>query len=265
MLTGLAQINLELTSRCDKSCFFCGHQDPKIHTSLRYGDMAPALLERLASELQGVPVVQFHRDGEPLLYHKLAHALNLFEGAHRSLVTNGRTLADRADDILDRCESVCLSAFKGDPEAERQDAQLRQFLLRRGRRPLPRVAVKVVGTIEHARVDQWKAWGLPVLWRRIHLKDHSRGYRYGDPPQPEHGICLDLLHKPSIDWQGRVFVCNRLDPVNRGYLGQMNETTTFAAIWEGALRASWLHKHTLGRRNEVPLCKGCEFYGVPAA
>ena len=61
-LNGLSQVNIELTSRCEKSCHFCGHQDPEINKSLEYGDMDIGLLRKIHAELPGGIIVQFRSE-----------------------------------------------------------------------------------------------------------------------------------------------------------------------------------------------------------
>lgn len=97
-LSGLAQINLELSSRCDKHnlCAFCGHQDSAINAGLVYGDIDFDLLSDIRQQLDTGVVIQFHRDGDPLVYPRLRDALDLFGGFTTNLVTHGEMLAARA-------------------------------------------------------------------------------------------------------------------------------------------------------------------------
>ena len=81
---------------------------------------------------------------------------------------------------------------------------------------------------------------------------------------PEHGICLDLLTHPSVAWDGRVYLCNRLDTTDRGLLGHL-DTATLEEIWNGPLRQSYVQAHLQGQRTAVPPCSDCEYYGVPTA
>lgn len=268
----LTQINVELTARCDKACAFCGHQRVDINPAIATaGDMPLVRVGAIANELFHLAarplVVQFHRDGEPLVYPKLADALGFFdaEGFIRSLVTNGKQLATRAGDLIGRCEAITVSAFNGDPDADAQDLALAAFLDARDAAgaTLPRVHVKIVGSAPHDRLDYWqRKLQLPVLWRRIHLPEASRRYRAGDPPRPEHGICLDLLHHPSIAWNGDVFVCNRLDPAHRGRLGNLDEAT-LGELLARPFRRQLIAAHVRGDRALGP-CVDCDYYGLPA-
>ena len=266
MLHGLSQINLELTSRCDKHtlCAFCGHQDPAVFPTLKFGDMTDTLLNRLSTDLSGLGrslVVQFHRDGDPLASPHLRAALSYFSFHIRSIVTHGERLAERANELIDNCESVCVSIFRGDPDRDLQLTALRGFLDAKGDR-LPRVFVKVVGDMSDDELRPYTDLSLPVLRRAIHSPMGNAKYAHRVPTMPEHGLCLDLLHHPSIAWDGRVYLCNRLDTKDAGLIGNLNEES-LDAIWNGKLRADYIQKHLEGRRAEVPPCKDCRYYGVP--
>src|SRR3990167_9411740 len=101
MLNGLSTINIELTSKCDKSCSFCGHQNPAINKNLVYGDMDFDLLVRISCEIPLGIVGQFHRDGEALIYPRLGDALRIFDRTIRNIVTNGKKLVEKADEIIE--------------------------------------------------------------------------------------------------------------------------------------------------------------------
>lgn len=268
MLNGLTQINIELTSRCDKHtlCAFCGHQDPQIFPTLKFGDISDSLLTSLYEELEPLGktvVVQFHRDGDPLAYDRLMGALYVFNANIRSIVTHGEQLAKKANEIIGNAEALCVSIFRGDPDREIQLASLREFLMIKGDR-LPRVLLKVVGDMSDDELLAYLSLGLPIMRRLIHVPINNSRYAHRAPTMPEHGLCLDLLHHPSIAWDGRVYLCNRLDVADKGLIGNLNEES-LDSIWNGKLRASYIQAHIEGRRADVPPCKDCLFYGVPSA
>lgn len=260
----ISQINIELSSRCDKACYFCGHQNPKINPAPQ-GDIELKVLASIAEELPEGCVVQFHRDGEPLVYPFLREALALFEGHVRSVVTNGKKLRAWTDALAQNCESVCISAFKGDPDGSEQDGELVEFVEQLSRRDSPcQVLVKVVGGIEEYRRKLWESLVIPVIERRLHIPQASRRYRDGAPTRPEHGICADLLHHPSVSWTGDVFICNRLDPARKGLIGNV-QNETLEDILGGERRRSYIELHARGRRDACDPCAGCEYWGVPNA
>src|SRR3990167_5100284 len=223
MLNGLSQINIELSSRCDKRnlCGFCGHQDDKINPNKK-GIMDWTLLTEIAWQIPRGIVVQFHRDGEPTAYPNLKAALMLFEREITSIVTHGENLIKKADEIIGNCTSLTVSAFNGDPDMEWQLENIKEFLRLKGDRP-PMVNIKIVGFMPLERERIYASLGIPIIRRLLHVPDGNYKYVRRNPTVPEHGICLDFLHHPSIDWKGRLFVCNRLDPSNAGLLRDLNE------------------------------------------
>lgn len=262
-LSGLAQINLELSSRCDKStlCAFCGHQDSTIHPMLTYGDMDFSLLESIRSQLSEGVTIQFHRDGEPTIYPRLLDALNLFTGFTTSIVTHGENLALRADDIVGRCTTLTVSVFRGDPDGPMQLRALREFLSIKGLRA-PMVLIKVVGDMSEAELQPYRDLGVRIIRRLIHVPTGNDRYAHRTPTVPEVGICLDFLHHPSVSWEGDVFICNRLDPNHGGYLGSLR-SENLDQMWNGDTRRRWLRAHQRGRRDLAsPLCKDCTFWGI---
>lgn len=261
-LSGLSQINLELSSRCNKTvlCAFCGHQDANINPGLVYGDIEFSLLERVRSQLTPGIVVQFHRDGEPTVYPRLRDALSLFSGFVTSVVTHGENLVRRANDLINLCTTLTVSVFRGDPDGPMQFEIVKEFLRLKGVQS-PMVLIKIVGDYPNS---PWEDLHVPIIRRLIHQPTGNTKYAHHAPTIPEVGICLDALHHPSIDWRGRVFLCNRLDPADANYLGSLREQS-LESIWNGERRRVWVLAHSQGRRDLASdLCKTCTFYGVPS-
>ena len=77
---GLANVNIELTNRCNKKCWMCGRR--KVEKDypelvLNYGDMDFELVARIADQLPPDIVVQLHNNGEGLLYPRFGEAASL--------------------------------------------------------------------------------------------------------------------------------------------------------------------------------------------
>ena len=262
MLSGLAQLNIELSSRCDKThlCPMCGHQDQAINP-IQYGEIDFALLTRIREQVSPGIVVSFHRDGEPTAYGRLRDALRLFHGFTISVVTHGLNLDTRADEIIDGCTTLTVSAFRSDADREDQLSALTAFLLRKGDRP-PLVQLKIVGDMSEAELAPYEALGVPILRRLIHVPISNSKYAHRHPTRPEVGVCLDALHRPTIDWRGDFYLCNRLDPARHGYLGSV-VTDSLDALWNGEARKRMLDAHKAGRRDLAnPLCAKCDYWGV---
>ena len=265
MLTGLSQLNIELSSRCDRQtlCGFCGHQDRKVNPNLGLGDMDFGLLSSIYNQIESPTVIGFHRDGDPLVYPQLSNALRLFEDFPTSIVTHGEALNRRADEIIDNCTTVTVSVIPKDPDRDIQLASIRGFLEKKGDRR-PQVQLKFVGVIDPASTARYEGLGVPIIGRRLHHKAGNWSYQREDPPVPEIRVCMEILGHPCVDWRGRVFACQRLAPNDEGLIGDLN-TQTLDEIWNGPVRAEMLRHHLAGRRDLAGgLCPQCKYWGYPA-
>lgn len=240
----------------------CGHQDPAVNP-ITYGDMDYGLLETIRQQVEPGIVVSFHRDGEPTVYPRLREALDLFAGFTLSLVTHGANLARRAEDIIGRCATVTVSVFRGDRDSLEQRTALAAFLALKGTRA-PQVQIKIVGDMSPQELAPYEALGCRIIQRLIHIPIDNSKYAHRTPTIPEVGICLDALHRPTIDWRGNFFLCNRLDPGEHLFLGS-TRTATLDALWNGPQRMAMLAHHKRGRRDLAnPLCATCTYWGVPS-
>ncbi len=256
---GLWVVNVELTSKCQKACWVCGRRkiEKDFPQLANWGDMDFALVESIAKQLPSDIVVQFHDNGEPLLYPRFKEAVKLFKRQIRCMDTNGKLIVQKADEIIGNLDTLTVSAFEKDECAEEQFYLLKQFLGIRGDRK-PRVVVRCLGDMD---LDRYKNLDCLVATRILHSPMGSHTYR-GKPTIPEIGICLDILGHMVIKQDGKVSMCVRFDPYEFGVLGNCNETS-LSEIWNGSHRRQCLRFHIEGKRDRLPLCKRCEFGGVP--
>lgn len=245
-------INIELTSRCNKSCSFCGRAKARKAGMLPLGDIEFDLIKHILTQFQG-QIVQFNKDGEPLLYERIYDIPSLCKGKVTNIVTNGKLLYERRRDIM-LFSSICVSVIEDDGE---QFDIIRKYVKHQGIKPL--LIIKFLGDYYN---PEFERMGLQVTRRTLHSPLHDSGYKKQMPNIPEVGICLELLLKPSIDWQGNFYICNRFDPEGSGIIGNVRDDS-IKDIWEGTLRKRYLLDHLSGLRGEVPLCKTCEFWGIP--
>lgn len=262
MLSGLAQLTVELTSRCDKThlCAMCGHQNPAINPH-PLGDMDYRLIEHIRAQVEPGITISLHRDGEPTSYPQLKEALDLFAGFTISMVTHGLNLRQRSADIIGRVSTCTISVFRGDPDNAAQLEAITGFLhCKQG--SAPHVQIKIVGDMSKEELAPYEALGVRIIRRLIHVPLANSKYAHRSPTIPEVGICLDALHRPTIDWRGRMSLCNRLDPQSDLYLGDVNHES-IDAIWNGPIRMKMIEAHKAGRRDlSNDLCKACTFWGV---
>ena len=259
-LYGLANINIELTSRCNKDCWMCGRRKvdreyPEI--AMQYGDMDFSLVEKIASQLPPNIVVQLHNNGEPLLYYRFKDAVKLFEKQITSIDTNGKLLLEKADEIVGCIDTMAISVFENDKEAEEQYEIIKQFLkLKQDRKPF--TILRINGNVD---IDKYKVFDLPMATRILHAPMGSFNYKKKNPTIPEIGICLDFLHHLAINRMGDVSICVRFDPKKLGVIGNAADQT-IEEIWNGPKRMEWLDLHKQGKRSDIPLCSYCHFWGV---
>jgi len=259
MMNGLCNVNIELTSRCNKSCWMCGRR--KIEHSRKYnvtyGDMAWELVEKIHEQLPYGITVQLHNNGEPLLYESLKAAIMLL-GTHRltSFNTNGLLLMERADDIIGNLDTMAISIIQDDQQANEQLDIIRRFMALKGDRK-PLVVFRCLGTVD---TGPYAEMGL-VAKRILHSPMGSFDYE-APVTLPETGVCLDLLHHLTIDRYGRVFPCVRFDPAAEGVIGDIHDET-LAEIWNGPKRQVRIQWHLNGSRIHLPVCKLCDYWGIP--
>jgi len=257
---GLTTVNVELTSMCNKNCWMCGRrkidrEHPDI--ALDYGDMDFELVKSIAKQLPPGIVVQFHNNGEPLLYPKVKEAIGLFARQIKCMDTNGKLIVQRADDIIENLDTLTVSTFENDQEGDQQYKLIEEFLkIKKDRKP--NVIIRCLGNVD---LDRYKKLGCIVAARILHSPMGSFQYKK-NPTVPETGICLDLLSHLVIRRDGKASICVRFDPYGLGLIGDCI-TTPLADIWNSPKRQQWLKCHIEGRRDKVPLCSYCEFWGVP--
>jgi hypothetical protein len=257
---GLYCIHLELTSRCNKNCWMCGRRKidkeyPEI--AMNYGDMDFEMVEKIAEQLPEGIVVQFHNNGEPLLYPRFGDAVKLFQNQIKCVDTNAKLIVEKADEIIDNLDTITISIIENDPEADEQYELVKNFLAIRGERK-PRMIYRCLGNVETTR---WAELEGTIATRILHNPLGSFKYKK-NPTVPEIGICLEILNHMAINRIGKVSVCVRFDPKGLGIIGDLS-STPLIDIWHGAQRKEWIKYHIEGKRDKIPLCSYCDYWGVP--
>lgn len=259
MFNSLCGIHVELSSRCNKSCWMCGRRKrEKGDTAVKYGDMDFKLVEQIANELPPDIVVQFHKDGESLLYPRFGEAVKLFNRQITSLTTNGKLLVEKAEEIIGVLDTLSISIVENDNEADEQYEILKKFLeMKGGKKPFTNA--KLVGEVNPERYEKL---GLLIVKRVLHDPRGSFKYQKSNPAIPEIGICWALLKYFVISREGKVSICVRFDPNGLGVIGDARKQS-LDEIWNSPIRKEIIEHHKTGNRSKVPLCKNCEFWGIP--
>jgi len=251
---------LELTSRCQKNCWMCGRRkiEKEFPSLAQWGDMPYEMVREISQQTPKGIVVQFHNNGEPLLYPMLGRALREFDSHIRCFNTNGKILLAKADEIINNLETLTVSVVEGDSEQEEQYEITREFiLLKRDRKPS--MVFRCLGHIEN--MGRWRELEGIVATRILHRPEGSFGYAK-PVTVPEVGICLDLLTHLAIDRYGNISLCVRFDPQGDLRLGNIKEITLEEA-WNSEKRRYYIARHIEQRRSELQGCQRCEYWGVP--
>jgi len=256
----LTTVNIELTNRCNKNCWMCGRR--KIESELpqiksNYGDMDYELVKIVAEQLPDNVIVQFHNNGEPLLYPRFKEAINLFDRQIRCLDTNGKLLLEKFDEIIDNLDTLTISTFEKDEETDEQYELISRFLKLKGHQK-PNVIIRCLGNVD---IEKYKQFNCIIATRILHSPMGSFKYTK-NPTIPEIGICLDFLSHITINKDGNVSICVRFDPGSLGVIGNLHDAR-LVDIWNSDLRREWLQYHVQGKRDKIPLCQMCEFWGIP--
>jgi hypothetical protein len=257
-MNGLSTINIELTSRCNKSCWMCGRRKiEREHPEIKWGDMPYEMVEEIARQIPPGIVVQFHNNGEPLLYPVLGCVLGLFRNNIRCFNTNAKILLEKANEIIGNLETLTISVIQDDPEGEEQYEIVREFIrVQAGRSP--RLIFRLLGRVDRGR---WEALPGTVVTRVLHAPEGSFGY-VKPVTVPEIGVCLDLLSHLAIDRFGNISLCVRFDPEGHLRIGNI-ATMTLEQAWYSAWREGYIQAHLAGLRKTLPGCKDCDYWGVP--
>ncbi|MDD5109266.1 MAG: radical SAM/SPASM domain-containing protein [Candidatus Omnitrophica bacterium] len=257
---GLSTVNIELTSVCNKNCWMCGRRKvdreyPEL--ALNYSDMKFDLVEDIAGQLPDGVVVQFHNNGEPLLYPRFGKAVSLFKRQIRCMDTNGKLLLEKAGEIINNLDTLTVSTFENDEDADEQYTLVRKFIKLKGKRK-PNIIIRCLGNVD---LKKYQKFNCIIATRILHSPMGSFNYKR-NPTVPEIGICLDFLNHLVIRSDGKVSICVRFDPKGLGVIGDCNKDRLID-IWNSPLRKKWINLHIKGKRKNIPLCNYCEFWGVP--
>ena len=260
---GLTTVNIELTNRCNKNCWMCGRRKIEAENPGKImfdKDIEMGLLERISAQLPPDIVVQFHNNGEPLMYEELPRALDLFKRQIRCFDTNGKLLVKRAADIIGRVDTVTVSTFERDEEWLEQFKILKEFIRLQGASS-PRIIIRCLGEIEEERLALYRETGCLLVSRILHSPDGSFKYTK-QTTIPEVGFCIEILNHMAINTNGEVSFCVRFDPERYGVIGDASKKD-LASIWNSPKRRDYIQAHIEGRRGELNLCGKCHYWGVP--
>lgn len=248
-----SELNLELTSRCQKYCWICN----RWRDGIEKGDISFDLLKIIEPQLNNNMIIHFHNNGEPLLYPYLKETFELFNRQIKHFDTNGIALLNRAPDIVE-ADIISVSIIENDPIGSSQLDTLHEYLSIKPHRQ--KVIARCVGNIDDDRMEYIKSLDIPIVKRILHHKSGRSNYTK-EVIKPEDFICRDFLNHPAIDYKGNFYICVKYDPNKEGVLGNLY-MNTIEELWYSEKRMKMLESH-IQNRNDIEFCKNCEYYGIP--
>lgn len=262
MFNGLVQVNIELTSRCNKSCWFCGRRErEKMYGDQNYGDIDFETLRIISNQLPIGTIIALHNNGEALLYPRLGEAISLFKnrGFHVYTVSNGKLLMERYGEIVNNLDQISISVIENDtPEEKELQYNILKRFVETKKDKSPFTVLRFVGNIKDE--EQYIKLGLPIVRRTIHLPKGSIGYR-NEPMKPEFLVCWDLMSRLAINRFGDISLCVRFDPDGDLVLGNV-KTSSLRAVWSHPKRLNIINNMIAGKR--IGFCgTKCQFWGIP--
>lgn len=258
---GLTTVNIELSSKCNKNCWMCGRRKidndyPEI--AMNYGNMEVDMLKKIVEQTPPGIICQFHSNGESLLHPNFGDMVRVFDKQIKCMNTNGKLIVDKYSEIINNLDTITISVIEKDPEGDEQFEIVKKFLdIKKNKKPF--MVYRLLGNVENRY--RWEQLPGMVVNRILHSPMGSFKYTK-KVVKPEIGICFDILNHLVIDRFGDVSICVRFDPHKLGIIGNIN-SNSLADMWNGNLRLKWLQYHIEGNREKVPLCKTCEFWGIP--
>jgi len=239
-------VDLSVTDLCNRQCVFCPHVDSEFYPNQAL-HMAPALAEKLATELAGVDfhgVVVFCGYGEPLLHPEIVRLAHIFGDFRLEIVTNGDRLTTALiGDLLEAgVDYFVVSLYDGPQQGEafRQrfaDAGCDQgsYLLR----------------------DRWHseadAFGLKLTNRAGTVTvGHQDSVDQAHP-------CWYLTYQLTVDWNGDVLLCPQ-DWTKRVKFGNLSQQSLID-VWTSVAMQKRRRQLMDGRRTDAP-CNQCNCDGT---
>jgi len=212
-------INVELTNYCDKQCWICHKTKTGFHSKPMNMDMN--ILKKLSLELPHGILVYFHYYGEPFLYPRLGDVIELFKNQITTIVTNGKLIIKKFNEIVPNLDSLCISVFEKDPEQEEQFHLIHDFLeMKKAQKP--NTIIKLIGDVDPER---YKIFNKHALLTRRTLFERKFVKKNDLPLITDYGICSDFLHKPLVNINGDVSICCVFDPQKMGVIGNLNDNS----------------------------------------
>lgn len=280
-ITFPVELALEVASACNLRCVMC-----PVTTTTR-----PALLMSETIFRQAVDEAARERGfvffpsgfGESLLHPKWGELLAYARDCDISpivFLTNGMLLNEQhIDHLLELAIDVVMVSIDGvNPEMYAKlrvrgdlptvEANVRRLLERRGARPKPQLAVRIIRMRDtEAEIEAFFNRWHPLLGPTDGIlinefndwagKVEDRSVPYAAAPRSRRGPCRMLWMNLSVHADGKVSACCH-DSEDELIIGDLTAGDTLAGIWRGEPLARLRRVHREGRFEELPICRACK-------
>ncbi len=271
------ELSIELTSKCNLECVMCPRDD---NARRGLGNMSLDTFSRIVDAVSGyVEFAYMHLAGEPLLHPDfnvlVDHAAE--RGMRIGMSTNGTILtSSKIEKILSsRLDTLIISIDGTNPETYQAIRQANSFnkvlrntfnflqaKKRRGKGPY--TVVQMICMKENQdEADHfynfWREQGVDaVRLKRFfnfagnvddHTPEGTAKQSGGEPP------CYLPWRQLAFYYDGTAVACCH-DFLHQSELGNIH-THSLEEIWNSETMCDLRRKHVDGRKNDIPLCAGC--------
>jgi radical SAM protein with 4Fe4S-binding SPASM domain len=281
-------LGVEVTNFCNLRCPMC----PREIAERGYGNMDFALFARIADEAahHSYRIVLPQGFGESFIHPRFRDMLRYLDerGVHPTMViTNGTLLTERnvyaliegrvdfVNVSLDGTVPAVYEAIRKNADYEQVVANVRYLFTERARlqATLPRIILRMI-RMEETEADLerfrelWSPWLRPgdeIAFANYQTWNGSVGdRRVGEPVglkalrEGHRGPCRMLYKTAQVYFDGRVTPCC-YDFNCTMEIGNAKEQS-ISEIWMGEKARHYRRLHEEGRREEIPICRGCQEY-----
>lgn len=267
-------INIEPSLRCNSNCIMC----PRTKANRPIGDMDFKFYEkfiRQVAEFGPIKIINFHKDGEPLMNERLEDMINLAKKLKACEFTHFNTNAlslDRErtkkllnsgiDDITMSVDAVTEDTFKkvkNVESLEKVEKNINGLLSLRKNLKIPWVRVKMCAMNEtekevDAFIKRWESIADEVQIQTIH--------NYGGAIEQEARIspemrypCQFLWSSITVDWDGLVSLCS-VDYQRAEFIADLNTQSVRQAFLCEEYKF-FRSQHIQGNYNCHKMCANC--------
>jgi sulfatase maturation enzyme AslB (radical SAM superfamily) len=275
---------IETVHACNARCRMCTiHAWNRDKPSVMADSLFSKFADDVASQRDWIESICLNRDGEPTLDKRLPDRVAMLKdrGIRKvTLSTNGQLLDEEQagalieaglDDIMISIDGITKEVFEGiriglDFHRVRENT-LRLIRLRNEKRDAMNIRIRMViqEANEHqveAFLEYWKSklngsddvYGMNChTWgNQLANESEANVRRLADQP------CVSPFSTMIVQSDGFVPLCG-CDYNGAHCLGDFG-TQTIQEIWRGEAYARLRERHATGRRNEVPMCRGCALW-----